>query len=143
MISSYYLHFINNHIEKLQTAIFYNFSQSILKFPACIIHVDRIDKEGHLLFSMQKPYRDISDFDNSFAGQLHFYNKRFDYYIILYGNATIIDGKDLWMKEALLRFRIINASYHYSKKAKTFTPMRDFFTSLFSYEKRYYFLPFN
>ena len=136
MISTHYLHFINNNIKKLQTAIFYNFSESILKFPACIIHVDNIDKDGHLLFGLQKPYRDISDFDTCFAGQLHFYNKYFDYYIVVYGNATIIEGKELWTKEALISFNILNATYQHSKKAITPTFLEKLITRLISHDKR-------
>jgi len=136
MISSPSLHFINNNIKKLQTAIFYNFSDSILRFPACIIHEISSDKNGQLLFLLQKPYRDISDFDNSFAGQLHFYNKHFDYYIIVYGNASIVGGKDLWAKEAQISFNIVHATYHHCQKLTTPRHLRDLITGLFSHNKR-------
>src|SRR5690349_9194597 len=85
MIHAKQLQFINDRIEKLNTAIFYNFSKSLLKFPVTIIYVTGFDENGDILFSVKKPYEDITDFDKEFPAQLKFYNKMYRFYVTVYG----------------------------------------------------------
>jgi len=77
-------------IQNLSTAIFSDFSSSILKFPTSIIHVLEVSKDGKLLFELPRPYTDISGMEASFPVALHFYNKKYNYYVNVDGLAHII-----------------------------------------------------
>ena len=116
------LNFISNGIKNLGTAIFSDFSTSILKFPTCVITISNIDKSGNIWFHIKKPYEDISGFDKEFSAQLQFYNKNYNYHITAHGNATIILKENELAtdqsagNETLIRLRIFNAEYCYSRK---------------------------
>ena len=136
-----YLNFIDDRIEKLKTAIFYNSSQSLLKFPTCIIKITGFDESGNIWFTVKKPYDDITDFDSDFQAELQFYNKSYSFYITVYGKATIIPEKNVSADEALIRFRIFKAKYYYSKrKVRTRFNITGFISSLFTYERGYHLL---
>jgi hypothetical protein len=141
MTAEKHINFINNRIEKLQTAIFYNFSKSLIRFPTCLIKITGADGSGNIWFAVKKPYADITDFDKEFPAQLQFYNKRYAFYITVHGRAIIIPENDRCSDEALIRFRIFNVEYYYSKrKAKTgFNHLvADFITSLFTVEREHH-----
>lgn len=139
MISHNHLDFIVKIIEKLNTAIFYNFSKSLLKFPTCIIKVTGFDENGHIWFAIKKPYEDITDFDNEFPAQLKFYNKMYRFYITVYGKATLIRDQEMQDNNAYIRFRIFNADYHCSKmNIKPRFKLKDFINALLAYEKGYH-----
>lgn len=135
MISGNYLAFISNSIEKLNTAIFYNFSNSLLKFPACIIRVTGFDENGNLWFAVKKPYEDITGLDKEFPAQLNFYNKIHRFYVTVYGKATLIPDKGMYADQAYIRFRIFNACHYCcKKKIKPRIKIADFLNNLFSFE---------
>jgi hypothetical protein len=135
MISGNYLNFINSGIEKLNTAIFYNFSKSLLKFPTCVIKVTGSDENGNLWFAVKKPYEDITGLDKEFPAQLKFYNKRHRFYVTVYGKATLIPDKPMHTDNAYIRFRIFNANYCCSKKRiKSRFNIADWLNNLFSFE---------
>jgi len=128
MTSDKYLNLIYNGIKDLGTAIFFDFNPSILKFPTSVITVSNVDRSGNIWFTVKKPYKDISGFRKEFFAQLQFYNKNYDYYIIVQGKATIIInekerptdrtvGKPVTAyNETLIRLRIFNAEYFCSRK---------------------------
>jgi hypothetical protein len=139
MISGNYLNFISNRIEKLNTAIFYNFSKSLLKFPTCVIKVTGFDEDGNLWFALKKPYEDITEFDNEFPAQLKFYNKMHRFYVTVYGTATLISDKAMHADNAYIRFLIFNADYYCSKKKfKSRFKTVVFLNNLFSFENAGY-----
>ncbi len=139
MTSRNYLNFTSKKIEKLNTAIFYNFSKSLLKFPTCIIKVTGFDENGNIWFAVKKPYEDITDFDNEFPAQLNFYNKMYTFYVNVYGKATLIRDQKMQADNAYIRFRIFNADYYCSKKnIKTRFKLKDLIKALLAYEKRFH-----
>jgi hypothetical protein len=139
MISVNYLNFISNRIGKLNTAIFYNFSNSLLKFPTCIIKVTGFDKYGNLWFAVKKPYQDITGLDKEFPAQLNFYNKMHRFYVTVNGKATLIPDKGIHADQAYIRFRIFYADYYCSKKnIKSRFKIADFLINLFSFENAGY-----
>ncbi len=152
-----FLNFIKARIEKLGTALFYNYSMSVIKFPATVIRIFKVDQDANVWFKMRNPYNDISGFDKEFPAELHFYKKDCSYYITLRGEVTITtEQKELPFNqpgfftpadehELLLRFKISTAEY-FPIKEKTrpysLDIIRDFIKSLLIDEPNYH-LAFN
>jgi hypothetical protein len=134
-----YLHldFIIPRIKKLQTALFTDDSQCMLKFPISVISVAFIDDEGTIWFKINKRYS-VDDHSNSFHCKLQFYNKGYNYFILAQGNAsihsnkvglpdnvTIVPGQEL-----MIKMHIINVECFFSiKKYKkdVFNTVNNFF----------------
>ncbi len=127
MIPDKDLYFLCDKIKQLRTATFINFSTALLKFPVSIVEVSATDNEGNLWFKIRKQYSYITDFDQTFPAQLHFYNKEFNYYIAAHGKATIANDNEEIKSQislktedqeqyAIIRFKILSAEYFLFKK---------------------------
>jgi len=99
--------------EILETALFYNFSNAVLKFPVTVIHLSKFDKEGNLWFLLKKPYKEISGMDSLFPAQMNFYKKACPFYERLEGTATIAGEEKNEM--VLIKFRISKAHCFHRK----------------------------
>lgn len=152
-----FLKFIKVKLEKLETALFYNYSRAVLRFPTTIIQLLKIDNDGNIWFKTRKPYNDISGLDKEFPGELHFYKKSFNYYIIVRGTATIVTtepgfvnreaGVPIYGKrdEVLLSFKISAAEYFPVRDNINFHAVQmisDFVKSLLGEDTNYH-LAFN
>ena len=100
-------------IKMLETAIFYDFSTSLVKFPNSIISVSHIDYSGQLRFLMFKPYKDMTGVNKVFFAQLKFYNKKYSYQITVQGEAAILKEMEGPSEEEkiLIGFQIEQADY--------------------------------
>jgi hypothetical protein len=100
-------------IKMLETAIFYDFSTSLVKFPNSIISVSYIDYSGQLRFLMFKPYKDMTGINKVFFAQLKFYNKKYSYQITVQGEAAILNDVEGQTEEEkiLVGFQIEQADY--------------------------------
>lgn len=103
--------FLKTETEELGTALFYNFSNALLKFPTSIIQLSKFDEEGNVWFQMQKPYQEIEGMDKTFASQLNFYKKGCSNYITLTGTAAI--AAEEITGTVTIRFKISNAECFY------------------------------
>lgn len=103
--------FLKTGTEALNTALFYNFSNALLKFPVSLIQLSRFDQQGNMWFELKKPYKEISGMDKSFPGRLHFYKKNFTYYITIDGVATITTEEN--PDTVTIKFKISSAEYFY------------------------------
>lgn len=123
MVTDKNLSFLNEKMQDLGNALFYNFSTSVLKFPVCIINFLKVDEIGNVWFSVKKPAQCLSNFDQEFPGQLHFYKKGFDYHLKTHGKVMMVtDPEELFnldddLKAAanednvLLKLKILKAEY--------------------------------
>jgi hypothetical protein len=100
-------------IKMLETAIFYDFSTSLVKFPNSLISVTHIDYTGQLRFMMFKPYKDLTGINKVFFAQLKFYNKNYNYQITVQGKAAILEEMEEQSEEEklLIGFQIEQAEY--------------------------------
>ena len=119
------LYTIGPKIEKLKTALFFDFSDSFMKLPANIITIDAIEGSEIIWFSVKKPYKDIGGIDSIFFARLQFYNRNFNYYINVEGIATIQEINDNFSsryktdsREVQIKLEISNADYYCSQKRR-------------------------
>ena len=89
-----YLLSVVTGVKQLRYALFRDLRESYLKFPSCLISLVDADEEGRLIFSLRKPYADMSGFSTVFPVQLQFFNKNYHYYIIVSGLATMSVGDE-------------------------------------------------
>jgi|SRR5688500_744226 len=82
--------FLQNRIMDLQQALFFNESQSVLKFPTSIINVLHADDVGQVWFLVSRPQQHLNEFDKQFRARLDFYKKGKDYYLHVKGKACIV-----------------------------------------------------
>ena len=85
---------LEREIQNLSTAIFSNESNSVLRIPTTVIRLSSIDIPGILVFPVSKPYENIDGMDLTFPATLQFYNKRFQYCIKVFGQATVCSDFD-------------------------------------------------
>lgn len=91
-------------IQKLKTAVFSDFSESIVKFPTSIVQVINATEDGEIWFSLPRPYPDISGLEKTFPVELHFYNKKLNYYINIQGVAELVSNTNVMPDNIIRRF---------------------------------------
>jgi hypothetical protein len=82
--------FLQSKIMDLQQALFFNESQSILKFPTSIINVLNVDEVGQVWFMVNRPIQHLNEFDHEFRVRLELFKKGKDYYMHVSGKACIV-----------------------------------------------------
>ncbi len=88
--------FLQERIQELQTALFFDDSESLLKLPTHVITAAEIDSEGQLWFVIPKPAQELGAFNHAFHAKLDFFKKGKDFYIKVIGNASIVtDSKEM------------------------------------------------
>jgi hypothetical protein len=112
------LRLLGNKMDKLGTALFSNSSKALMRFPTSLVRLADRDDSGGVWFSLQRKYTDMSGFDRTFPGQLHFYNRAFHYRMEVEGSATIVTEAE----DVLIRFQVTDAHclYFPGKKMETF-----------------------
>jgi general stress protein 26 len=121
--------FLKEKIQEIGSAIFFNLSQSVLKFPTSIVETLKVDDFGFVWFSIQKPKQDLREFDNEFPVRLDFFKKGKNYFLQVEGKAWIVndpeemnflsaldtlpadEGKKL-NDMVLVKVKMIKAEYH-------------------------------
>lgn len=83
------IHLLQRKIGALRSAIFYNYSDAILRLRPSIVSVEKIDENGEISFHVKKPFRDTSGMDKVFPAHLYCYKKNAGYFVQVYGRATI------------------------------------------------------
>jgi len=69
------LNFLQERIEEIGNAIFYNESEAVLKLPNSIVTTVKVDDYGFVWFFVQKPSQRLSEFEQEFPAKLDFYKK--------------------------------------------------------------------
>ena len=82
--------FLQNRIMELQQALFYDESQSVLKFPTSIINVLHADDVDQIWFMVNRPLQHLNEFEKEFRARLDFFKKGKDYYLHVVGKACVV-----------------------------------------------------
>lgn len=90
MPSNQQLDFLKEKIQDLQSAIFFNLSDSVLKFPTALVNALQVDDFGYVWFWVQKPRQSVREFEAGFPVRLDFYRKGKHFFLQVTGNATIV-----------------------------------------------------
>jgi len=123
--------FLQNRIMELQQALFYDESQSVLKFPTSIINVLHADDVDQIWFMVNRPLQHLNEFEKEFRARLDFFKKGKDYYLHVVGKACVVgDPEEINNVEvldnesrklasssmALIRMKITKTYYYPIKK---------------------------
>jgi hypothetical protein len=106
--------FRNRQIEKIGTAIFSNSSESIWRFPTCLIKEVDVDQAGYICFSVLNKYADMKSFERHFPSHLRFFNKKMNYCVEVDGHSNTSLSKN----EVKIRFSV-DALQYFKLKGKT------------------------
>jgi general stress protein 26 len=90
MQSSQQLDFLKEKIQDLGSAIFFNLSDSVLKFPTSLVNNMEVDDLGYVWFWVQKPRQYIREFENGFPVRMDFYRKGKQYFLQVTGKAWVV-----------------------------------------------------
>lgn len=126
MHPNHHLLFLQQKIQDLGSAIFYNLSDAVLKFPTTLVNSPQVDAYGYVWFWMQQPRQRITEFENGFPVRLDFYRKGARSFLQVSGKAWIVTdpedqlcmpqkaleaGADNYGK-VLVKVKMIRADYH-------------------------------
>lgn len=129
------LSFLQQRIEEIGSAIFYNLSESVLKLPTSVVSTLKVDEYGFVWFFVQKPkqQQQLSEFEQEFPVKLDFYKKGLGYFLQVTGQGFVVadpeemnayvtlpeDIKKLaGEKVALVKVKIQKADYYQTRSAQ-------------------------
>jgi general stress protein 26 len=90
MATNQQLNFLQEKIREIGSAIFFNLSDSVLKFPTSIVSTLQVDDYGFVWFFIQKPKQNISQFEMEFPVRLDFFRKGTRCYLQVQGKAWVV-----------------------------------------------------
>ena len=92
-----HLRFLQQKIQELGSAIFYNLSDAVLKLPTCLISKPAVDDFGFVWTWVPRPKQSIAEFENGFPVRLDFYCKGSSCFLKVSGTAWIVtDPEELY-----------------------------------------------
>lgn len=90
MDANHQLSFLQERIEEIGSAIFYNQSESVLKLPTSIVSTLKVDEYGFVWFFVQKPMQHLTEFEQEFPAKLDFYRKGLGYFLQVAGKGFVV-----------------------------------------------------
>ena len=130
MASNQQLNFLQEKIQEIGSAIFFNLSDSILKLPTSIVSTLKVDDFGFVWFFMQKPKQSLKEFETEFPVRLDFFRKGKAYFLQVMGKGWVVsdpeemntleilpeDARQMAMNEmVLVKVKIMKAEYYETK----------------------------
>ncbi|HMF71165.1 MAG TPA: pyridoxamine 5'-phosphate oxidase family protein [Flavitalea sp.] len=94
MMNILQLRFLQNKISDIQSALFSNESEAVLKLPTSIINALNVDDAGQIWFFVNRPSQLLQEFDKEFPAKLNFFKKGKDYFLHITGKAYIINDPE-------------------------------------------------
>lgn len=118
--------FLQQKIQELGSAIFFNLSDSVLKFPTALINSPEVDDYGFVWFWVKRPKQSIREFEDGFPVRLDFYRKGKAYFLQVTGKAWVVtdpeemyalpavaeSGKAVMRDMVLVKVKMLHAEYH-------------------------------
>jgi general stress protein 26 len=138
------LGFLQEKIQELRSAIFFNTSNSVLKLPTSIVQTLKVDEAGQVWFFVTRPEQYLHEFEREFPAKLNFFKKGKSFYLHVTGKAFIvtdpeelndvINVEDEVRRKAishlvLVKFKIMHAEY-YERNEQTNTVLQKMKTSV-------------
>lgn len=119
------LTFLQEKIQEIGSAIFFNLSNSILKLPTSIVNTLKVDDYGYVWFYVQKPKQDLREFDKEFPVRMDFFRKGMNYFLQVMGKAWVVtDPEEMFVlpddlrnqpvdeNSVLVKVKMLKAEYH-------------------------------
>lgn len=127
--------YLKEKISNLTTALFFSSSDAVLKLPASLISVIKVDEVAQLWFIIPPPKQYLSEFETTFNCRMIFYRKGMNYHMKIDGKAHIVHDpedvnnlidlpedakyKAVTRQGVLIRVRIMYVHYFESREANT------------------------
>jgi hypothetical protein len=86
--------FLQDKIQGIGSALFYNLSGGVLKFPTTIVSILKVDEMANIWFFMNRPEQQLNEFDREFPTHMQFYRKGKGYYLQIIGKAYVINDPE-------------------------------------------------
>jgi hypothetical protein len=86
--------FLQDKIQGIGSALFYNLSGGVLKFPTTIVSILKVDELANIWFFMNRPDQQLNEFDREFPTHMQFYRKGKGYYLQIIGKAYVINDPE-------------------------------------------------
>src|SRR4051812_46374149 len=130
MATNQQLNFLQEKIQEIGSAIFFNLSDSVLKLPTSIVSTLKVDDYGYVWFFVQKPKQNLKEFENDFPVRMDFFKKGLSYFLQVNGKGWVItdpedmnafvslpdDAKKAAMTDmVLVKVKIMKAEYYETK----------------------------
>ncbi len=90
MAANQQLQFLQEKIQEINTAILFNLSDSVLKFPTTIVSTLKVDDYGYVWFFVKKPKQDIREFETEFPVRLDYFKKGKECFLQVMGKAWVV-----------------------------------------------------
>ena len=94
--------FLQQKIQEIGSAIFFNLSDSVLKFPTTIVNTLKVDDYGYVWFFVKRPKQDIKEFEAEFPVRLDFFRKGKNYFLQVMGKAWVVTDPEIINDYAVL-----------------------------------------
>lgn len=122
--------FLQEKIQEIGSALFFNLSDSVLKLPTSIVSTLKVDDFGFVWFFVQKPHQHLKEFETEFPVRLDFFKKGKGCFLQVNGKGWVVndpeemnsfvtlpeDVKKMAMYEmVLVKVKIMRAEYFETK----------------------------
>jgi general stress protein 26 len=94
MVTYLPLFFLQEKINELETALFYNLSSSVLKTYTTVVRTLITDDCGQIWFCIPSHGRQVNEFDKQFPAQLQFFKKGKNFHVRINGRAFIVNDPE-------------------------------------------------
>jgi len=94
MLSDSTIHFLQDKIEDLRSALFFSLSNAVLKMPTTIVTTLKVDETGQIWFFVNRPTQYLHEFDKDFPARLDFFKKGKSFFLKINGKARIVDDPE-------------------------------------------------
>lgn len=84
------LAFLQNKIQQIGSAIFFNQSDAVLKLPTSLVNTIKVDDFGYVWFMIKKPNQYIQQFESEFPARMDFFKKGVDYFLQVTGKGCVV-----------------------------------------------------
>ena len=130
--------FLQEKIQELRSALFFNTSSAVLKLPSSVVQAMKVDEAGQVWFFVNRPEQYLHEFDREFPAQLNFFKKGKPFYLNMTGKAFIVtDPEELndvinvtdevrqkaMNHFVLIKFKMMHAEY-YDRSVQTNSMMQ-------------------
>lgn len=94
MATNQQLNFLQDKIQEIGSAIFFNLSDSVLKLPTSIVSTLKVDDYGYVWFFIQKPRQNLKEFETEFPVRLDFFRKGKSYFLQVAGKGWVVNDPE-------------------------------------------------
>ena len=86
--------FLQHKIQGIGSALLYNESCGVLRFPTTIVSILKVDEVANIWFFTNRPEQHLQEFDREFPVHMQLYRKGKGYYLQITGKAYIVSDPE-------------------------------------------------